>query len=266
MLRVLKYVVLLYIVLCGLYYSYQHLLYFQPQKLDVNHALTFPMRIRFKETKMAFDANTIIDVVRFEPEIDTPKGVVLFFHGNRYNVEHYSTYAPYFTKLGYECWMPDYPGYGRSTGEISVKGLEEISIQLYKMARAKYASDSIIVYGKSLGSGVAAYLASRRDCKMLMMETPYYSLEALTREYLFMMPVSWLLRENIATNEYLPQVAAPIMVWHGTHDELIPISESAKLIPLMKPTDKFYVMPGADHNSVPASGVFAASIDSALSH
>jgi pimeloyl-ACP methyl ester carboxylesterase len=262
--RVLKYIVLLYIVLCGVFYSYQHLLYFQPKKLDINHALSFPMRIRFKEAKIPFDANTVIDVVKFEPDIDTPKGVVLFFHGNRYNVEHYSTYAPYFTKLGYECWMPDYPGYGRSTGEINVKILKEIALQLHKMARAKYASDSIFIYGKSLGSGIAAYLASKRDCKLLMLETPYYSMSALTAEYLFMLPVKWLLREDIATHEYLPQVTAPVIVWHGTQDELIPITQASKLIPLMKPADKFYVIPGANHNSIPASPLFNNSIDSAL--
>lgn len=264
LIKAIKYIVLLYLVVCGLFYFYQHLLFFQPQQLDVNHALTFPMRIRFREAKLPFDSATVIDVVKFLPETDTPRGVVLFFHGNRYNVEHYSTYAPYFTRLGYECWMPDYPGYGRSRGEISVAILKEISLQLHKMARSQYGPDSVVLYGKSLGSGLAAYVASQRDCALLLLETPYEKLSSVASEYLFMLPVSWLMHEDINTAAYLPEVLAPTLVWHGTHDELIPLSAALRLLPQMKATDRFYVMEGAHHNGVPHMRRYHSSLDSAL--
>ncbi len=251
-------------VACGVFYFYQHLFYFQPKQFDINHVFSFPVRIRFKEAKIPFDSSTIIDVVKFQPEDSVPKGVVLFFHGNRYNVEHYSTYAPYFSRNGYECWMPDYPGYGRSTGEVSVPMLKEIAMQLFKMARAKYPSEKIMIYGKSLGSGIAAYLASQRDCKVLMLETPYYSLSELSSEYLFMMPVKYLLHEDLATNEYLPNVTAPTVVWHGSSDELIPLTEASRLIPLLKPKDRFFIMPDANHNSIAHYPAYQHSIDSLL--
>jgi pimeloyl-ACP methyl ester carboxylesterase len=262
--KFLKYALLVYLVLCGLFYFYQHLFYFQPKKLDVKHALTFPVRIRFQEAKIKFDSATEIDLVKFLPNTPKPQGVVLFFHGNRYNVEHYSTYAPYFTRRGYECWMPDYPGYGRSTGETSIAALKELSIQLYKMANARYASDSILIYGKSLGSGVGAYLASKRDCKVLMLETPYESISNLTSEYLFMLPVKWLLHDDLETGSYLGMVAAPIVAWHGDKDELIPLSQAIRLTKVMKPSDKFMVIPGADHNGIPASASYHQSLDSSI--
>lgn len=262
--KFLKHALLLYLVLCGLFYFYQHLFYFQPKKLDVKHALTFPVRIQFQEAKIKFDAATEIDVVKFLPETATPKGVVLFFHGNRYNVEHYSTYAPYFTRRGYECWMPDYPGYGRSTGETSIAILKELSIQLYKMANARYAADSIIIYGKSLGSGVGAYLASKRDCKMLLLETPYESISSLTSEYLFMLPVKMLLHDDLETGAYLSMTTAPVLVWHGDKDELIPLAEAVRLTRNMKPADKFMVVRNADHNGIPAAALYHNSLDSAF--
>lgn len=262
--KFLKYALLVYLVLCGLFYFYQHLFYFQPKKLDVKHALTFPVRIRFQEAKIKFDSATEVDIVKFLPNTPKPKGVVLFFHGNRYNVEHYSTYAPYFTRRGYECWMPDYPGYGRSTGETSIPILKELSIQLYKMANAKYASDSIIIYGKSLGSGVGAYLASKRDCNMLMLETPYESISNLTSEYLFMVPVKWLLHDDLETGSYLSLVSVPVLAWHGDKDELIPVSQAIRLTHFLKPADKFFVIRNADHNGVPASAIYHQSLDSAL--
>lgn len=262
--KFLKYALLVYLVLCGLFYFYQHLFYFQPKKLDINHALTFPVRIRFQEAKIKFDAATEIDVVKFLPNTSRPKGVVLFFHGNRYNVEHYSTYAPYFTSRGYECWMPDYPGYGRSTGETSIPLLKDLSIQLYKMANARYASDSIVIYGKSLGSGVGAFLASKRDCKMLMLETPYESISSLTSQYLFMLPIKWLLHDDLETGNYLSMISAPVLIWHGDKDELIPLSEAARLTRSIKPSDKFLVVPNADHNGIPGSGIYHQSLDAAL--
>ena len=260
----IQYFILFYLVLCGIFYFYQHLFFFQPQKLDANHALTFPFRIRFKEARIPFDSATVIDVVKFLPDDSVSKGVVLFFHGNRYNVEHYASYAPYFTRLGYECWMPDYPGYGRSTGEVSVAMLKELSLQLYKMAHAQFASDSILIYGKSLGSGVGAFLASKRDCRLLMLETPYESLASLSSEYLFFLPVRWLLCDDLETAAYLKQVQAPVVVWHGNRDELIPLTESTRLLASMKPADRFYIIENADHNGIPGSARYRSSLDSAL--
>lgn len=262
--KLIQYTVLLYLILCGAFYLYQHLLYFQPKALDVNHAFSFPVRIRFAEAKIAFDENTVIDVVKFLPDQPLSKGVVLFFHGNRYNVEHYATYAPYFTSRGYECWMPDYPGYGRSKGETNVAVLKQTSLQLHKMAMARVPTDSIFLYGKSLGSGIAAWLASQRDCRLLMLETPYESLGELTRSFLFMLPTPLLLREDIETTQYLSMVQAPTVAWHGTHDELIPLSQAAWVKNALKPGDFFYTIEGANHNGVPGSGVYHASLDSLL--
>lgn len=262
--KILKYLLLLYVALCGFFYFYQHLFFFQPKPLPVNHEFSFPVPVKFTSVKIPYDSATVIDVVKFLPEIAQPKGVVLFFHGNRYNVEHYSTYAPFFTRLGYECWMPDYPGYGRSTGELTVPMLKDITLQLYKMARAKYAADSIVVYGKSLGSGLAAYLASKRDCALLLMETPYESLSSLTSEYLFMLPVKWLLRDDINTAAYLPAVLAPTIIWHGSKDELIPLSEAARLMQWMKPSDRFYVVEGGRHNGISKHNLYQQSLDSAM--
>jgi pimeloyl-ACP methyl ester carboxylesterase len=259
-----KWLLLAYLLLCGMFYYYQHLFFFQPRRLDVNHMLTFPVRIKFSEAKIPFDSATVIDVVKFEPDSGKPKGVVLFFHGNRYNVEHYSTYAPYFTKNGYECWMPDYPGYGRSTGEMSVEALQQIAIQLYKMARVRYEPGQLVVYGKSLGTGIASYLAAKRDCKALILETPYYNLENLAGQYAFMLPVGYLMRYNLPLHQYLQDVIAPATVLHGTRDELISLTQAVMLANMLKANDKIYIVENAVHNNLPAFGIYHQVVDSVL--
>jgi uncharacterized protein len=253
-----------YLLLCGLFYAYQHLLYFQPKALAADHVLTFPVKAKFTSVTIPFDEYTTVDVVKFmaDSAYVKPKGVVLFFHGNRFNVEHYSTYAPYFTKHGYEVWMPDYPGFGRSTGQIEPGVLHELSLQLYQMARGQFTPEQIMVYGKSLGTGIASNLASARDCKHLILETPYYSLSSLTQGYVWFIPVPNLIRFNLKTGEHFKEVAAPITVLVAEKDEVIPMANSLRLLPTMKSTDKFFIVRGAMHNTLPNFDRYHLVLDS----
>ena len=253
----------MYGVLCGIFYNYQQHFYFQPKTLALNNDFSFAPGLKYTETKLPFDKETVVDIVKFLPA-DTVKGIVLFFHGNRFNVEHYSHYAPYFTKHGYECWMPDYPGFGRSTGEMNIAVLEQLSLQLYKMARVKYRPDQIVIYGKSLGTGIAAYLASERDCKQVVLETPYYSLASVTSNYMFFLPVHLLMKYDIDTYKFFDKITAPITVMHGDKDQLIPLSNAVKLIAHMKKNDGFYVIPGGKHNTLPKYGLYKEVVDSVM--
>lgn len=259
----IRWVLLIYGLLCAFFYAYQQHFFFRPKALSHNHEYRFAEGVKFSEAKIPFDSAAVIDVIRFQLK-DSAKGVVLFFHGNRSNVEHYSRYAPYFTSKGYECWMPDYPGYGRSTGEMNIDMLQKLSVQLYKMARAKYKPGQIIIYGKSLGTGIAAYLASVRDCRSLLLETPYYSLASVAGNYVFFMPVHQLMKYNLDTYKYFDEVTAPITVMHGDKDRLITLANAASLVSHMKTTDAFYVIKGGDHNNLAAFNRFHQVLDSVL--
>lgn len=250
--------------MCGIYWAYQHKFFFQPKVLDANHVFNFPTNSKYVELKIPFDSSNIIDVVKFEP-LDSPaKGVVLFFHGNKSNVEHYAAYAPFFTNKGYECWMPDYPGYGRSTGELTIENLQQLATQLYKMAKAKFPENSIVIYGKSLGTGIASYLAAKYPCKELVLETPYSSLQEVVANYLFFMPTQLLTKYNLGTTEYLDRINTPITILHGNNDELIPLSNAAHLLKFMKPKDAFYVFEKGKHNTLSQFDLYKKVVDSLL--
>lgn len=257
---------LIYVLLCGLFYAYQGNLLFRPRALPANHVYAFPVKGGFTTATIPYDQNTSIDVVQFRSD-DTsakPKGVVLFFHGNRNNIAHYSHYAPIFTRHGYEVWMPDYPGYGRSTGEIEDGMLQDLSIQLYQMARSRFAPVQIVVYGKSLGSGIAAYLASERDCRQLILETPYYSLSSLAQHYAWFLPVPLLMRFTLNTGEYLTDVTAPVTAFVAGKDEVVPIANSMKLLGRLKPNDGFRVFEQEKHNGIPENRGYLLAMDSIL--
>ena len=161
-------------------------------------------------------------MIKFFPVDSVRRGVVVYFHGNRENIERYAKFANNFTKHGYEVWMEDYPGFGKSTGERTEKKLYEQALQIQKMAAAKYGKDSIIIYGKSLGTGIAAYVAAGSDNQRLILETPYYSIPSLFGCYAPIYPTGSMSTYQIPTYKYLQDVHYPVTIFHGTKDDVIP--------------------------------------------
>ncbi|HEU4574192.1 MAG TPA: alpha/beta fold hydrolase [Chitinophagaceae bacterium] len=246
----------------GLYYL-QDILLFHPVKLGQYHAYAFTEAHR--EINIPISQQATMNVVCFTSTAAVTKGVVLYFHGNKNNIGWYARYAPYFTKHGYELWMMDYPGFGKSTGSLDEQTLYSWALQLYKMARSRYAADSIIIYGKSMGTGIAAQLASVRDCKRLILETPYYSLSSLAQHYFFIYPVRWMLHYKMPTGNYLQKVTAPVTIFHGTADRLIPWSNAARLKARLKPGDAFISIDGGGHNNLFDFSQTTTRLDSLLS-
>jgi pimeloyl-ACP methyl ester carboxylesterase len=115
--RWLVIVVVVYILIGALLYFFQEKVMFQPRKLAIDHQYNFS--IPFKEINLRVTDNRNLGIVQFTVPDSLRKGVVLYFHGNKRNIERYAPYATQFTRNNYEIWMMDYPGYGKSTGERS---------------------------------------------------------------------------------------------------------------------------------------------------
>ncbi len=252
-----------YLLLCCGFYFFQHLFFFHPKALPENYQFLFSQK--FEEKQIVLDKKTLLDVVQFKPKNSVSKGVVLYFHGNRKNIEWYAEYAPNFTKYGYECWMVDYPGYGKSSGELTQEVMQNLSIKLYQLATQKYKSTQIVIYGKSLGTGLAAYLASQEYSRQLILETPYYSMASLANRYAPFLPVNLLMKMNFTTGEYFKNISEPITIFHGLQDEVIPFSNAMQLIPGMKKGDRFVSIPGGKHNNLASKKMYLAMLDSLLS-
>ncbi len=253
------------IVYCGigiaLYYLQDYFL-FHPVVIERN--IPYKFDIPFEEVDLAFNETDTINFVKFFPTDTVRKGVVLYFHGNRENIGRYAKYVRNFTKHGYEVWMEDYPGYGKSIGKRSEKILYQQAEQLYKLAQTKYQSDSIVIYGKSLGTGIAAYLAAVKDCRRLILETPYYSIPAVFNSYAFIYPTTRMSIYKIPINEYLPEIKKPITIFHGTNDWVIHYSSTEKLKSLLKPSDQFITIDSGTHHNLFTFPLYQRVLDSLL--
>lgn len=262
LLRWAKLLILLYCIIGIAWYYGQERLIFHPSPVDRKTAWYFAQPV--KELNIPYDATTNINVLQFmatdRPADSLPKGVVLYFHDSKGNNSVYGGVAPAFTAKGYQLWLLDYPGFGKSTGQRSEKKLYEQALLFYKLARSRWQPGQIIIYGNGLGTGIAAQLASIRDCRRLILESPYYSLTSAMQSCLFVYPVKQMLHFHLATNEYLPAVTAPITIFHGAS-----CSSGCRLKPLLKNGDEFITLPGSGHDDIHRSPRYQQKLDSLLS-
>jgi alpha-beta hydrolase superfamily lysophospholipase len=256
--------VLLYSIIgIGLFYLQDYFL-FHPTTLPRNHQYKFDGP--FAEMDLPFNSTDTINLVKFFPKDSVRKGVVLYFHGNKENIERYAKFSSNFTRHGYEVWMEDYPGFGKSVGTRTEKILYQQAVQLYKLALTKYQKDSIVIYGKSFGTGIAAYLAAVSEAKQLILETPYYSIPALYSCYAPVYPSERMAKYKIPTNEYLMEVKYPVTIFHGTDDGVIPYRCASKLKTVLKSTDQFITIDGGTHHNLNDFALFHQKLDSLLTH
>jgi uncharacterized protein len=260
--RWIKIIAILYAAIgIGLFY-FQEKFILHPTKLASDY--TFKFEGKFEEINIPFNETDTMNLIKFLPSDSVRKGIVIYYHGNMNNVEHYAAFTKPFTNKGYEVWMMDYPSFGKSTGVLTEQKLYDQAMQVKKMADSKYGSDSIIIYGKSLGTGIAAYIASNTKAKMLVLETPYYSIPALFDCYAPIYPTNAMANFKIPTYEYIQEVKYPITIFHGTSDGVIPYRSSVKLKLFLKPTDIYITIPDANHININKTTIYLNSIDSLL--
>lgn len=255
-------IVVVYVIVGLALYFFQEKLLFHPKKLPQDHVFNFT--IPFKEINLAVNNQKNVSIIQFTVPDSIRKGIVLYFHGNKRNIERYAPNAIRFTKNNYEVWMIDYPGFGKSTGKRTEQILYDDAALLYQMARARISKDSIIVYGKSMGTGIASQLASVRDCKRLILETPYFEMESIFSRFAFMYPVSWICKYHFPICDYFQKVEAPITIFHGTADGVVPYSNAKKLMKRAKPGAELVTIEKGKHNNLADFLLFQQKLDSVL--
>ncbi len=260
--RWIKVIVLLYSIIGIALFYLQDKFLFHPVVVDRNIPWKFDMP--FEEMDLALNETDTVNLVKFFPKDSVRKGVVLYFHGNRDNIARYVRFVNNFTKHGYEVWMEDYPGFGKSVGERNEKLLYEEAVQVYKLALSKYHADSIIIYGKSLGTGIAAYTAAAGNAKRLILETPYYSIPSLFNCYAPIYPNQRMATYKIPANEYLQGIKYPVTIFHGTDDGVIPYRNAKRLKEVLKTTDEFVTIEGGTHRNLNSYPLFRQKLDSLL--
>lgn len=252
----------LYVVANFVVYFWQEKFLFKPEKLPTDFEYKYGSEIEFMEYNLEPVPGVNINGVHFC--LDKPKGVVLYLKGNSRSIKGWGRFAIDFTRLGYDVIMVDYRGFGKSTGKRNMDGMKQDLQFIYDEMKKQVDEKYIIIYGRSLGSGFAAKLASTNNPRMLILESPYYSIKKTARRYTPFLPLSLLLRFPLPTYKWLKYVTCPIKILHGTNDRLIPYKTAIRLSKINPENTRLYSVIDAGHNNLYTKEEYHRMLDEIL--
>jgi pimeloyl-ACP methyl ester carboxylesterase len=161
-------------------------------------------------------------------------------------------------------YMMNYPGYGNSTGIPAELDIYQAADKLFSIISSKH--ESVTLIGRSLGSGVATYLAANKLIEGLILITPFDSLMQVAQDKLFFLPIKYLITERFDSISRAPLILAKTLVIIAENDEVIPYQNSVKLIHAIDVTKlSSKVIAKAGHNDVSEFDDFYSEIDKFIS-
>jgi len=213
------------VVLLG-FYLFQEKVVFRSKKLAQDFKFSFVKP--FNEITFASNDNGRIHALHFT--VDKPKGILLYFHGNKGNLARWGEIVSPYTAYNYDVFVMDYRGYGKSNGKRSERAMYADALKAYEQVKALgYAEHEIVVYGRSLGCTFATYVASMNQPKQVILEAPFNSLREIVRRKFPLLPYKFLLKYPFNTNQFIANVTSPTVIFHGDQDALIPIASGRQL-------------------------------------
>jgi len=185
----------------------------------------------------------------YVPAVDS-RGVLLFFHGNAGNISHRLDSIKIFHELDLDILIIDYRGYGQSTGKAGEQGtyLDAQAAWDYLINSRRIPADQIIVFGRSLGGAVGAWLGVQHTPAAVIIESSFSSgVDMAHRLYPFL-PVRLITRLQYPVADYAAHLDCPVLVVHSKHDEIIPFTMGQAIYAAVKQQKKFLELRG-DHNN-----------------
>ncbi len=179
----------------------------------------------------------------------TPQGLILYFHGNAGSLQRWEKIMEELLPLGWDILIFDYRGYGKSTGRRDENLMFKDSEMMYDWAKTHYATDKILIYGRSIGSAMATYLAAQVQPPKLILETPFVSMPDLFYTYYPFLPRIFSFKYKFYSNRYIQTIKCPILIFHVTKDRIVPYSQGKKLYQLAGAKAELVTFEGGNHHN-----------------
>ncbi len=225
---------------------------FYPEMLPDDYEFNFEND--FSEFFIQVDNDVKLNGLLFKS--DSSKGLVFYLHGNAGSLASWGNIAQVYLDNNYDFFILDYRGYGKSQGKISSEKQLYNDIQIaYDTLIKLYNNKSVVIIGYSIGSGLAAYLASTNEPNLLILKAPYYNMIDLTHQYIKVLP-GFLIRYKLRTDKYIEKVRCPVIIFHGIQDEVIYYGSSEKLKKHFKTDDRLITLYGQKHNGINENPVY----------
>ena len=250
-----------YLIASLLLYLLQERFIFLGEPLDNDHRFDFDSP--FTEINIDMEDGGRVNALHFT--IDNPKGLIVYYHGNAGNLAGWGFVASNFLQFGYDVAIMDYRGYGKSYGKRTQKTLLADAISFYGYFEDQYPEEKIYAYGRSLGTGIAAYVASKKNPGKVILETPYYSFTSLVQAHVPVFPAEPSLKFKFRTHRYLKETSCPIIIFHGTEDSIVPFKQGKRLYESLNDQNvSMVVIEGGEHNNLDSFEEYWVNIEKVL--
>lgn len=178
------------------------------------------------------------------------QGTILFCHGNGGNISHRLETIELIHRLGYSIFIFDYRGYGLSDGSPGEQGtyLDVEAAWNHLVERENIPSTEIILFGRSLGGSIAAWLCSRKKARACIIESSFSSAPDMASSLYPFFPTSLLCRFNYNTAQYVKNIHSPLLVIHSPDDDIVPFNHGEKIFSEANEPKTFLEISGS-HNS-----------------
>lgn len=250
----------LFVIVILFFYLKQESILFHPTKTAKEYQYKFPAN--FTENFYNTPNDGLIHSIRFT--VPDAKGVVLYLHGNAGSLEDWAWVYPQYTNRNYDVEIIDFRTYGKSTGKLSEENMYADVLFVYNELLKTYDEQNIIVHGRSIGTGMAAKIASVKSPKALILETPYYSIADIAKQMLPFLPIDLLLKYKFKSYEYVKNVKAPIYILHGTTDNVVPYASGQKLYNSITDKATFFTFENGTHSNLATFEKYQVFLDGVL--
>lgn len=251
---------IIYVIIVSYVYFNQVGMIFQSVALPKEHQFDFESK--FEELNVKSFDGVNLNGLLFKAE--NSKGLIFYLHGNAGTLDGWGKIAKTYTNLGYDIFILDYRSFGKSEGEIeNEEQLNKDIAAVYKKLRERYSENKIVIAGYSIGSGMAAILASENKPKALLLQSPYFSFTELSGSKVRFFP-DFMKKFHFETYQYLPKVKGPIYIFHGLDDQLIPSENSVRLSKLLGAKAHFYALKGQGHIGMNENEAFQQQLKTIL--
>ena len=228
----------IYALIMLLYFLLQERFLFVASPLQLKH--TFELASEFEEIFLESSDGGKIHALHIKAR--ESRGLILYFHGNTGNMQRWARVAEELTTYSHDVLVVDYRGFGKSHGRRTQQTLYEDAQKIYEQALHYQSESELVVYGRSLGSGLAIKVAADNHPSKLVLETPYLNMIDVAFYHFPFLPIRYLLRFPFRSDRYIGNVSCPIAIFHGTRDRMVPYKSGLKLYEL--------IAEGVDHNMI----------------
>jgi uncharacterized protein len=252
---ILIYAVVFYCGIVALLYFAQRSLQYFPERVRVAPAAA---GLPHAEEVMLETADRERVIAWHVPPHASDRPVVLYFHGNGASLRWRTDRFRELIADGSGLLALSYRGYGGSTGSPTETGLMHDALAAYEFAVARYPARSLVLWGESLGSGVAIPLAAAKPIGSMILQSPFTSAADVGAARYWFVPVRLLMKDQFRSDLQIGKVTAPVLVLHGDRDDIVPIALGERLYAMINAPKRFVRFSGGGHNDLGTRAVDAA--------